>query len=62
MLPADSLQEYLKDGKPAEKDDPKESVVDGKYVRPLLDYNIVFTNERGRPDLVGESIAGREEG
>jgi len=56
MLPAESLREYLKDGKPAEKDDPKECVVDRKYVRPLVDYNVLFNDEREKRILLADSI------
>ena len=45
MLPADTLQEYLKDGKPADKDDPAERVADGNYVRQLRDYQVLFDND-----------------
>ena len=55
-VPPESLREYLKDGKPAEKDDPKEYVVDGKYVRPLLDYSIVFTDEHEKRMLLADTI------
>ncbi len=55
-VPPESLREYLKDGKPAEKDDPKEYVVNGKYVRPLLDYSIVFTDEHEKRMLLADTI------
>jgi hypothetical protein len=45
MLPAETLQEYVKEGQPADKDDPADRVVDGKYVRPLRDYQVVFDND-----------------
>jgi hypothetical protein len=45
MLPVDTLQEYLKDGKPADKDDPAERVADGAYVRQLRDYQVLFDND-----------------
>ena len=45
MLPAGVLEEYLKDGKPAGKDDPPDRVVDGKYVRPIRDYQVLFDND-----------------
>jgi hypothetical protein len=46
LLPAEVLPEYLKDGKPAAKDDPAECVADGTYVRPLRDYRILFDADR----------------
>ena len=46
-LPAEVLPEYLKDGKPAAKDDPEEcKAKDGKYVRLLRDYRILFNADR----------------
>lgn len=38
MVPESALPEFLKDGKPAERGDPTERVVDGKYQRRLRDY------------------------
>jgi hypothetical protein len=54
--PAERVREYVKDGKPAEKDDPAENVVGGNYVRPLLDYNVLFNNERENRMLLLDSI------
>ena len=42
LLPAEVLAEYVKDGKPASKNDPTERIADGKYVRPLRDYVFLF--------------------
>lgn len=42
ILPEDTLAQYLKDGQPAGPDDPERYVVDGKYVRPLRDYDSLF--------------------
>jgi hypothetical protein len=42
MLPGDKVDEYLKDGQPAQAGDPADRVVDGKYVRPLTDYGYLF--------------------
>lgn len=55
-LPPESLQEYLKDGKPAEKNDPADRVVNGKFVRPVIDYGVVFTSERDQRILLVDSI------
>jgi hypothetical protein len=60
MLPPDSLKEYLKDGKPAEKDDPKDQVVDGKFIRPLRDYQILLSAERDKHVFLYNSIATAE--
>jgi hypothetical protein len=56
ILPADSVAEYLKDGQPAAKDDPKECVVDGKYVRPLRDYDVLFLADQEKRILLTDSI------
>lgn len=42
ILPADTVNEYLKNGQPATPDDPERYVVDGKFVRPLRDYDTLF--------------------
>jgi hypothetical protein len=55
MLSPESVQEYLKDGKPAEKDDPRDRVVKDKYVRPLQDYSILFGDERQKRLLLAAS-------
>ena len=56
MLPSGSLSEYLKDGKPAAADDPKDRVVDGKYVRPILDFAGLFNREQRKRTLLSDSI------
>ncbi|MEN6458378.1 MAG: hypothetical protein ABFC63_05560 [Thermoguttaceae bacterium] len=62
LLPADSVAQYLKDGKPASKEDPKENVVDGKYVRPLHDYGVLFRAAQEKHILLTDAIdaAGRD--
>ena len=42
ILPADSAEEYIEDGKPAPQGAPAGNIVDGKYVRPLRDYGYLF--------------------
>ncbi len=42
QMPADSVNEYLKDGQPAGPNDPAERVIDGKYERQLNDYARLF--------------------
>jgi hypothetical protein len=42
LMPGADIAEYLKDGKPAEANDPPERVVDDKYVRQLRDYAVLF--------------------
>ncbi len=56
LLPADVVAEYIKDGKPATKEDPKERVVGGRYVRPLRDYVILFGWLREHCILLQDSI------
>jgi hypothetical protein len=52
LLPADSLTEYLKDGKPAAEDDPAELKVNGKYERMLRDYPQLFNAYRMKITLL----------
>jgi hypothetical protein len=56
MIPAESLPQYLKDGKPASPDDPKECVEDGKYVRPLNDYRILLGAVRDKYMLLSDAL------
>ena len=42
VLPADSVEEYIEDGKPAPQAAPAGNIADGKYVRPLRDYGYLF--------------------
>ena len=46
MLPADSAEEYIEDGKPAPQGAPAGNIVDGKYSRPLRDYGYLFDTYR----------------
>ncbi len=46
MLPADSVEKYIEDGKPAAQGEPAGNIVDGKYVRPLRDYGYLFDTYR----------------
>ncbi len=61
LLPVESLKDYLKDGKPAERDDPKECVVNGKYVRPLFDYGIMFNDEYEKRMLLADTIVALQQ-
>ncbi len=61
MLPPESLRDYLKDGKPAEKDDEKDNVVGGKYVRPLVDYGIEFNDEHEKRMLLADTIVALQQ-
>jgi hypothetical protein len=56
MFPAETWQEYRKDGKPADKGDPKDRVVDGKYVRLLRDYQVLLSASRGQRTLLVDQI------
>ncbi|MGA2799361.1 MAG: hypothetical protein ABSE63_17400 [Thermoguttaceae bacterium] len=42
MLPADSAEEYIEDGKPAPQGAPAGNIADGKYARQLRDYSYLF--------------------
>ena len=62
MLPAASLPEYVKDGKPAAPDDPKERVQGGKYVRQLRDFGVLLAAAQMRRILLNDSIeAGKKD-
>ena len=62
MLPAASLPEYLKDGKPAAQDDPKERVQGGKYVRQLRDFDVLLAAAKMHRILLDDSIeAGKKD-
>ncbi len=56
LLPAGVLPEYLKDGKPAAPDDPKERVQGGKYVRQLRDYGVLLGADQEKRILLSDSI------
>lgn len=56
FFPASRVSEYLKDGKPAAEDDPQKRVVDGKYVRQLIDYGVLFNAEHEKQTLLRDSI------
>lgn len=55
-LSATSLQEYFMDGQPATKDDPAERVVDGKYVRAIRDYEVLFGFTRMKYTLLVDQV------
>ncbi len=56
VLPPATLQEYLKDGKPAAKDDPPQRVEDGKYVRQLRDYQVAFDADTDNRTLMDQQL------
>lgn len=56
MLPAGTLPEFLKDGKPAAQDDPKDRVRGGKYVRQLRDFGVLLSVEQKHRILLTDSI------
>lgn len=41
-LPPEDLDEFVRDNTPAKPSDPPDRVVDGKYQRPLIDYDVFF--------------------
>lgn len=60
MLPESSRGQFLRSGKPSEKTDAPEDVMDGKYVRPLRDYAAVFLQLRKRMAELQDSIITRK--
>ncbi len=61
ILPSNTVTEYLKDGKPAEPDDPEHRVLDGKYVRLLRDYKILFESYHRRTVILADKKAENEQ-
>jgi hypothetical protein len=63
LLPTSSLPDYVKDGKAAAGDEPPAQVADGKYVRPLRDYQAFFTADRVERTLMYDALdaAARDE-
>ena len=57
MLPAESQPEFLRDGQSATKDGPQQQVIDGKYVRPLRDYLVLFSADHAEKTLLTDRIA-----
>jgi len=62
LLPEATVDEYLKDGKPADPDDPEDRVVDdgegGKlYSRMLRDYDVLFENYHLRRSYMADKVA-----
>lgn len=60
LLPAATASEYLKDGRPAAKDAPKDRIQDGKYVRKLRDFNVLLGAEQKKRLLLNNSIRASE--
>lgn len=56
LLPSERLPEYLKDGKPAAKDDPADRVIDGRYVRSIRDYQVLLGAAGVRCTLLVDEI------
>jgi hypothetical protein len=57
MLPAATLAEYVKDGKPAEEQDPKERIDAGRrYVRQLRDYAQLLDHARRKFTILVDEI------
>ena len=42
MLPAERVNDYVRDGQPAQASDPPARVMDGKFERQLTDYGMLF--------------------
>jgi hypothetical protein len=57
ILPADTVDEFIKDGKPADEKDPKELVDgNGNYVRRLRDYGLMFNYARRQNTILYDEI------
>ncbi|MBX7166221.1 MAG: ELKS/Rab6-interacting/CAST family protein [Pirellulales bacterium] len=60
LLPAETVQEYLKDGKDADPNDPQDRQVDRKYVRRLRDYNVLFRDLDQQMAVLRDRVASAE--
>lgn len=61
ILPASTVKEYLKQGKPAEATDPPERVdAEGNYVRQPRDYAVLFRELDRQMTLLRDRIASSE--
>ncbi len=56
IFPAPIAEEYVKDGKPAVEVGPTDRIVDGKYVRPLHNFNVLLSAERDHRILLTDAI------
>jgi hypothetical protein len=56
-VPAEVLDEYLRDGKEAKADDPEARVMNGKYERSLRDYAVYFHALHGEITSLQDKIA-----
>ncbi|MEN6449327.1 MAG: hypothetical protein ABFC96_02455 [Thermoguttaceae bacterium] len=56
VLPPQFVAEYLKDGRPAAKGDPKQNIVEGKYVRTLRDYDVLFRANEEKDVFLRDAI------
>jgi len=55
-LPPEVMAQYVRDGQPKADDDDPDSVVDGKYVRPLRDYAELFRYYHEQLAFLDDSI------
>jgi len=56
---AQTREQFLKDGKPAQPGDPAEHVEDGLYRRPLRDFMVIFREHNRLRALADDSIAAK---
>ena len=56
-LPESTVDEYIKDGQPAESGDPEELTVDGKYVRRLRNFDVLFREFKNRCRTLADQFA-----
>jgi hypothetical protein len=56
-LPAEDLDEFVRDNTPARPNDPADRVVDGKYQRPLIDYDVFFHDMHAQIASLNDQIS-----
>lgn len=61
LIPAETVEEYIKDGEAAGPNDPAERVKDGKYDRALRDYEVLFREYDRKMSVLGDRVAAAED-
>lgn len=56
-LPPEDLDEFVRDNTPAKPSDPPDRVVDGKYQRPLIDYDVFFHDMHAQLAGLSDQVA-----
>lgn len=60
LLPADSIAEYVRDGKAADAKDPPDRVAGGKFMRPLRDYGRLLEHAFADRTLMNDALKSWE--